>query len=411
MLEEKQPEKKRHAIIVGIDDYPHIPKLTGAVNDATDMSELLKNFGGFEVDHFLTDEKAKCGAIRKAISDLFWQLNQCDIALFYFSGHGFVDTRGNGYIAPYDMWKDEPLVYGINMGELKQILLDSKNKSCVIMIFDCCYSGIITKGDKSIPNAKSSFDPYFEDLKSGEGKIILASSGGDQTSKETSDCNHVKGGSPHPHGTFTFHLVEGLYGNASDQTGIITLGQLLKYVEKNMIYQKPKFFGAYASMSDIEIAKAADKYNEYIEGRIKAAEDFYSNMDDPTCLILAGVKIYEVQKLNPTNSRVPELKKTIIDSLSTYKDPVNKWLVENQLNIYTSTRYIYPELLRLAGYLSSEKIENIMTLVGIDQAMLANLCKVTKGQLEYDSFIEQCKPFDNPPNIPPKMKQKRGRSI
>jgi hypothetical protein len=397
--EEKQSEKKRHAVIVGINDYPNIPKLTGAVSDATDLSELFKKFGGFEIDHFLTDKNATCGAIRKAISDLFWQLNPCDIALFYFSGHGFADTRGNGYIAPYDMLNDEPLVYGINMRELKQIFWNSKNKTSAIMIFDCCYSGIITKGDKSIPDAKASFEPDFEDLESGEGKIILASSGGDQTSKETSDCKHVKkGGSPHPHGTFTFHLIEGLYGDASDtETGIITLGQLWNYVTEKMTDPKPISYGEeVASMNDIDIAKDPGVYKKYREDILEDVKDLVGNRDNPTRLIVAVGKISKLM-IYTTDQGSLKVKQTVIDAINEYKNPFDKWYLEHQVKICNDLRYGYLEIERLAGYLSFEKIEEIITLGQTDQALLANLCRVCKGQLEYDKIIEQFKPFDNPP--------------
>lgn len=170
------PDGQRQAVIVGIKEYQDksIPKLAGSENDAIEMYQRLKDFGEFEITdgHYLLGEKATSKAVRKAISDLLWQLDPCDLALFYFSGHGIIDGRKNGYIAPYDMVNDEPLVCGISMEEFKRIILSSENKSSVVVILDCCYSGITTKGAKGGEPMTFTFEPNFAgmDKEKGGGK-------------------------------------------------------------------------------------------------------------------------------------------------------------------------------------------------------------------------------------------------
>ena len=102
----------RRAVAIGINVYNdsnNIPKLKGAENDAKEVYERLKNpnIGNFEIhtDHLLIGSNATCEHIRKAISDVLWKTTSTDLVLFYFSGHGFVDGYGKGYIAPYDMIK------------------------------------------------------------------------------------------------------------------------------------------------------------------------------------------------------------------------------------------------------------------------------------------------------------------
>src|SRR5437879_4646271 len=111
----------RLAIIIGINKYldPKIAKLPGAEYDAQEMYERLKdqNVGNFNQCRQLVGEQATCVEIRKAINDAFWKTDFYDLVLFYFSGHGFVDSYNDGYIAPYDMSLDEPYTLGINMGE------------------------------------------------------------------------------------------------------------------------------------------------------------------------------------------------------------------------------------------------------------------------------------------------------
>ncbi|HUJ89239.1 MAG TPA: caspase family protein, partial [Syntrophorhabdales bacterium] len=195
-----EPETPRRAVIIGINKYAdgEIPELAGAENDAREMYEKLRDYGGFEIakNHFLIGPDATYKAIRKAISDLLWETDKCYLSVLYFSGHGFQDGYENGYIAPYDMKASEPFVCGIDMEELKQVFLKTRNKDCALLILDCCYSGIPTQGKGSAAAAEieAPFEKRFgairEETKTGAGKIILASSGKDERSRETKDRKH-----------------------------------------------------------------------------------------------------------------------------------------------------------------------------------------------------------------------------
>lgn len=92
----------RKALIVGIDDYPNAP-LSGCVNDANKITALLRkhenksrNFDcrvlTAETNTTVTITKA---SLKKAIKELF--AGSPEIALLYFSGHGFLDDLG-GYL-------------------------------------------------------------------------------------------------------------------------------------------------------------------------------------------------------------------------------------------------------------------------------------------------------------------------
>ncbi|KAF5431336.1 putative protein, contains caspase domain [Candidatus Methanophagaceae archaeon] len=415
-IEGKLPEEgelpggeKRQAVIVGINDYcdPEISNLKGAVNDATDICQILKDSGKFEVasNHFLLDTAATCKAIRKAISDLLWQTHSCGLTLFYFSGHGFADSYGNGYLAPYDMMKAEPLVCGISMGELKQVILDSKYKAAVLIILDCCHSGIPTKGGKSILDDETPFDPYFRNLSEGgggKGKIILASSEATQQSRETS-CTHAKGGSSHPHGIFTFHLIEGLYGKASDgdPTGIITLNRLWVYVEdqiKGRGKQKPNLFAADASrMSTIKIAVSHQKFNEFIKNGLKNADD-HCCQSDPAFIFLAIDDINGVLSIAPKNEDALDRKKEINVKMSISQNQVYRWLFENKQLLIDSIPNVIPLIEKLVDdYLDFDKI---LTLDKTEKTLIGYLFQVSTGQIDRDVFIKRCKVYNNPPSTP-----------
>ena len=106
----------RRALIVGIDDYSVVP-LSGCVNDAKAIAAVLKTHGtdapNFDTRLFTSPPsnltKAK---LRGAIRELF--ATECDIALLYFSGHGFIQSR-DGCIVTSDAEQDDE---GILMTEI-----------------------------------------------------------------------------------------------------------------------------------------------------------------------------------------------------------------------------------------------------------------------------------------------------
>jgi len=404
VLEGKRPdvlEEKRRAVIIGINEYEDkgIQPLKGAENDAKEIYERLKdpNIGGFEIpkSHFLLGEEATYKATRKAISDLFWKTNPSDLALFYFSGHGFVDSYEDGYIAPYDMSKDEPFVCGINMEQIKQVISRShKYNKCVIMILDCCFSGIATKGD-----FKKKFDERIKDL-SGEGTIVLSSSEADNVSREISFTH--QNGQEHNHGAFTACLIEGLDGQASDdESGIITLDKLHKHVEKRIAEmegkQKPNLYVAEGfGISSIRMAVAPQKYYANIQMKIEEAERYFLT-GIPLDLMDAANRISEVMKISTKNEKALDLKKKIRETLIEYKSDVTNWLIENEAEEdCRPIRSVFPELQILTNNLDFDKIIAISDTR--KKAFLGNLCRVSKTLLDKNIFIDLCKKYYSSPS-------------
>lgn len=399
-------EEIRKAVIIGINKYADadIPELTGAENDADEMRQILKEFGHFEIadSHFLAGKRATYMAIRKAVSDLLWKADSCNLTFFYFSGHGFRDSYGNGYIAPYDMLKGEPFVCGINMSELKQIILNSVNKKSVLVILDCCYSGISAEGVKAIPSVESPFDPFFENLdkeKGAEGKFIFTSSEAEKESDELKNCTHEIRNDPHPHGTFTFHLIEGLTGKAADEAGIITLGKLRSYVEDQLLRkgkQKPKSFIASATQIErIQIAIASKKYNEYIMKMIEEAANNCCS-GDPTLIIFAACNIYKVLEINAKNADALDLKNRVDETLNKYRASVWKWLLNNRLRVKPRIPNVFQELERLVDSLYFDKI---IKLADQEINLLTYLYEVSIEERKIDSFIELCMQYNNPTSM------------
>jgi hypothetical protein len=398
---------KRRAIVVGINNYSDgsIPPLEGAENDASDIYERLKDpeIGNYDIPagHFLIGKEATCAQIRRAISDVFYKTDEsCDLAVFYFSGHGHeLDYYNEGYIAPYDMSMEHPLVYGIKMSELKQVIsksVESTHVKCAIAILDCCYSGIATKGEKSLSDPGTKYEEHVKDFSSEEGIIVLASSGEDQKSREIT-LKHKDETAPHAHGAFTYYLLEGLDGEASDSDGNICLGRLYEHAKaqvKTVRQQQIKLYAADASgIGTLQIAVCPRKYNERIELKIRDAVDCYQT-DDPSVLISAVGPVAYVLERKPNYEKALELKNRINADLAKYQD-AGSWLALNKLLIKPKIQYAFQKLERFI--VCFPDFDNIAKLDQDTQILLANLCEVSIGKISTETFIASCKPFNNPP--------------
>src|SRR5215204_738007 len=241
---------KRTVIAVGINAYKDnsITQLSGAENDAQEFFRLLTSQeGGFENNekNLLQGEHATQRNIIERISEIFRNDEKYEIALFYFSGHGFLDKKDELYLSTYDVHKSDPYLGGIRIDELRRQIYSSENKQNAILILDCCFSGAATKDTKNGNTEIKDVQPYLEtnigynaDKENyGESgiKFTIISSATDQLSWEVKDCTHQENSQPHVHSYFTYYLLQGLEGSAADEnSGIITLGSLQQYIDTTM---------------------------------------------------------------------------------------------------------------------------------------------------------------------------------
>jgi uncharacterized caspase-like protein len=379
----------RRAAIIGVNKYEDetIPELKGAENDAKELYERLTDMdsGGFEVakSHFLTGKEATSDAIRQTLSDLLWKTDESDLSLFYFSGHGFQDEYGNGYIAPWNMRRTDPMVRGIRMSYLTDLLLRAKLKTTVLMILDCCYSGIATEGQRGAASAEAPrFGEWFSQLGHediGKGRIVLASSGKDEKSRERLKCEHTLGrGAPseHPHGVFTYHLLEGLDGKAATGSNYeITLEGLRKYIDDQMADDpdhKPTFFGAGLTQADrITIARAS-QWNKINQNLQKATELLKKN--DADYAFFAAQTLRDVISNYTTLPEAIALKQEIDTRLQRYGRRAGVWLLGTMKEPWIEYRDLLSELEDLVGNLS---VDTIINQTAEMQSLLAALSGIS----------------------------------
>ena len=180
--------------------------MNGCCNDADAVSKLLsKNENdtpNFSVR--LKKNVATKANLRQLVEECF--SGDADTALFYYSGHGHIDSVG-GYLVTPDFTKYD---YGVSLQDILTIANNSRCKDKII-ILDSCYSGFM--GSVSTVGQNTAII--------NEGVTILTASRLSETSLE------VNG-----HGLFTSLLLEALSGGAADVTGHITLGGIYAYIDK-----------------------------------------------------------------------------------------------------------------------------------------------------------------------------------
>jgi peptidoglycan hydrolase-like protein with peptidoglycan-binding domain len=160
---------KYYALVIGNNEYKHLPKLVTAQKDAKAISSVLKKTFGFEVT---TLENATRDDILDAFDDYEGRLGKSDNLLVYYAGHGWLDdARGEGYWLPVDAKSNRRSNWVAN-GTITHTLKALKAKH-VMVVADSCYSGTLTRGLKV---EKKDVD-YVREVVGKRARIAMTSGG------------------------------------------------------------------------------------------------------------------------------------------------------------------------------------------------------------------------------------------
>jgi hypothetical protein len=202
----------RKALVVGVDYYEHLSELHGCVNDAGAVARMLEehadrtpNFAVRSVTAAGPDAAVTKGELKELARELF--ATDADIALFYFAGHGYVETTG-GYLCGSECrWGDD----GLSLHELIVLANDSRAKNRII-ILDSCHSGVA--GTRALA-------PQHAEIM--EGMTILTASTKEQYATEANGS-----------GVFTALLVDALGGAAANLVGDVTPGGVYAHIDQSL---------------------------------------------------------------------------------------------------------------------------------------------------------------------------------
>ncbi len=126
--------QRRVALVIGNGDY-RVGPLRNPAHDAEDISDVLRTLGFSVQTKINVNQREMEEAVNKFIQDI----QNGDVALFYFSGHG-VQVRGENYLIPIgDSIESEPDVRykTVNAGLILAKMEDARNRANIV-ILDAC---------------------------------------------------------------------------------------------------------------------------------------------------------------------------------------------------------------------------------------------------------------------------------
>ena len=281
----------RKALVVGVNYYSDVNCLTGCVPDAYSVNAMLKQHAdgtkNFDVIlHAAIDEKTKI--TRKMLKEYIEALfsDDSEIALLYFSGHGYIEMVG-GYIVTSECSSGDD---GLPLNELLTIINKSKAKNKIV-ILDTCHSGQM--GDISVDSNV---------VQIAEGETILTASTKSQFSIDEGDGS-----------TFTKLLVDALSGAAANLLGDISPGSVYAHVDQSLgaWHQRPIFktnVKNFVSLRKVqqpitlaELKKLTELFDESFEHKLDSSYE----PEEPNPNSLNTEKFAILQKYNRVNLVVP----------------------------------------------------------------------------------------------------------
>jgi Caspase domain len=196
-----------YALVIGNNNYQHLPKLQTAQNDAKAVAQILGQNYGYRVNLILDARRAD---ILIALGNLRKTLIETDNLLIYYAGHGWLDEEGNeGYWLPVDAVKDNEVQW-VSNASITTVLKAMPAKH-VLIVADSCYSGKLARG----LHIKRKTSNYHARMASKRVRSVIASGGLEPVSDSGG-----KGG----HSIFATAFIEALKANEKiiDSTELFT---------------------------------------------------------------------------------------------------------------------------------------------------------------------------------------------
>jgi hypothetical protein len=236
------PFTNAHALIVGIANYQYINKLPPTVlNDAQGVYNLLvdPDYCGYlpgNVQH-LSDKQATQAAMRQALASLAARCDPDSTVFFYISSHGGQIEAGacaGEYLLPVDtLYRTDKIIAETAISGMEfTIALRAVPARKVVVVFDCCHAGGIGQPKNVAASVmKTGFsDGYYDALRTGRGRAILASS-------RNTEYSYVLPGAENS--LFTQHLLAGLRGGIPSEDGLVRIFDLFEYLQPRVTADQP----------------------------------------------------------------------------------------------------------------------------------------------------------------------------
>jgi len=213
--------KDYHAVVIGVSDYDHWPKLPNAVKDTEEVAGKLREMG-FKVKLITNPDSRQ---LKSTLSEIARRLGteQNRALILYYAGHGETTTLADGTELGYIIPKDCPLqildplgfdTKAVSMKEIEMLALKVRSKHMLVM-FDSCFSGSLFALSRAAPTdiSEKSAKPVRQFMTAG---------GANETVPDRS--------------IFKVCLLQGLDGEADyNRDGYVTASELGLYLQTKVV--------------------------------------------------------------------------------------------------------------------------------------------------------------------------------
>ncbi len=218
-----------YAVLIGNSQFlleSKLSPLTSPLKDVEGLTAELKAEDRGLFDKVIPLANQSSVEIRKTLNRLLKESGKNDLILLYYSGHGLPNNKNNDlYLATADTEADLLESTALSFEQIYKWIGQSYCKK-VVIILDCCYSGMAGQVFKSdlTSQLQSLNDKVI-------GTCLITAASNDQVALDQSDGGYS---------LFTKHLIHGLRGEADrDSSGLVTLGELFHYVREKVTADNP----------------------------------------------------------------------------------------------------------------------------------------------------------------------------
>ncbi|MCU7498578.1 MAG: hypothetical protein HF309_04890 [Ignavibacteria bacterium] len=229
-------------LIIGINSYSgYWPSLRCAVNDAKEISKILKDRYRFDSVITILDKDATRRNIMQSLEWLSNNLNKDDNLLIFYAGHGqFNKVLNKGYWVPVDANVNSVADYIAN-SEVRTFLAGIPSRH-TLLITDACFAGDIFRGGKgeTVAFDPNNMDKYYREVYRRQSRLALTSGGVEEVQDNGKDG----------HSIFTYYLLKALKENKS------------RYMDASQLYNDLRIGVANNSEQTPMLQVVKDTYDE-----------------------------------------------------------------------------------------------------------------------------------------------------
>ncbi len=246
-------------LIIGVEDYAHLPRVDYARKDALVIKEYFNQILGVPEENIITlidsdATKARInGYLKRYIPN---NVSRQTTLYVYFAGHGAPDMRkGEPYLVPYDgdtLFIEET---GYKLKDFYKAIYDL-NVNQAYVFLDSCFSGVASRAAEMLIKGSRPALLRVEDVGLATQEVIAISAA---TNDQVSNPFPKEG-----HGLFTFYLLKALKGKADEnEDRFVTIKEIYDYVNRMVIRaarrmgkeQTPTISPALEDLKDISVSR------------------------------------------------------------------------------------------------------------------------------------------------------------